>query len=123
MNPDVKTKWVAALRSGEYKQGTEHLHSGDSFCCLGVLCDLYAKEHPANGKWELVRNDVFEFRNAAGVGAVQILPRDVVKWAKLPDSNPMIRRLSPPRIFHCIADLNDDGMSFSDIADLIEKQL
>jgi hypothetical protein len=29
--------WVAALRSGEYKQGREALMRGDKYCCLGVL--------------------------------------------------------------------------------------
>lgn len=38
LNKEVKNKWVAALRSGRYKQGTEKLHNEDdnSFCCLGV---------------------------------------------------------------------------------------
>lgn len=35
-----KDRWVAALRSGKYKQGFETLHPDDTFCCLGVLCDL-----------------------------------------------------------------------------------
>lgn len=39
-------KWVAALRSGTYKQGKDLLHrigkesSPDQFCCLGVLCAI-----------------------------------------------------------------------------------
>ena len=41
MNPEVKEKWVAALRSGEYEQGAGRLRSHDSkFCCLGVLYDI-----------------------------------------------------------------------------------
>src|ERR1700722_19140718 len=40
MDPALKAKWVAALRSGEYKQGDGKLHNrtDDSYCCLGVLC-------------------------------------------------------------------------------------
>jgi hypothetical protein len=39
MNTELKNKWVTALRSGEYKQGTEKLLNQDgSRCCLGVLC-------------------------------------------------------------------------------------
>ena len=38
---DIKQKWVAALRSGKYKQGIHCLRSAsDEYCCLGVLCDL-----------------------------------------------------------------------------------
>lgn len=40
MNPEVKERWVAALRSGKYRQTRGTLNEGDvSFCCLGVLCD------------------------------------------------------------------------------------
>lgn len=35
---EFKEKWVAALRSGEYKQGDACLYSQGSFCCLGVAC-------------------------------------------------------------------------------------
>lgn len=33
-----KKKWIAALRSGKYKQGQLHLYikEENSFCCLGV---------------------------------------------------------------------------------------
>lgn len=38
IDPDFKAKWVAALRSGEYTQGTANLYNDtdDSYCCLGV---------------------------------------------------------------------------------------
>ena len=49
MDPELKAKWIAALRSGEYKQGKNRLHSNEdnSFCCLGVLCEVagYKKEN------------------------------------------------------------------------------
>lgn len=39
MKPEIKAKWVKALRSGRYKQGTGMLYSesNKAFCCLGVL--------------------------------------------------------------------------------------
>lgn len=34
-------KWVQALESGEYLQGIGHLNiNNTNFCCLGVLCEL-----------------------------------------------------------------------------------
>lgn len=30
-------KWIAALRSGKYKQGSGYLCRGDRYCCIGVL--------------------------------------------------------------------------------------
>lgn len=37
---DFKTKWIAALRSGEYIQGMTYLFNEDTgnYCCLGVAC-------------------------------------------------------------------------------------
>lgn len=50
MNTENMKAWVAALRSGEYKQGRSCLRSADgTFCCLGVAGDLYAKVH--NVEW------------------------------------------------------------------------
>lgn len=38
---EFKQKWVAALRSGEYKQGQSLLLNGDNeYCCLGVACKV-----------------------------------------------------------------------------------
>lgn len=38
LDPEFKAKWVAALRSGEYKQGRMSLRNRDGYCCLGVAC-------------------------------------------------------------------------------------
>jgi hypothetical protein len=38
MNPEFKSKWIADLRSGVYKQTKSVLYDGDGYCCLGVLC-------------------------------------------------------------------------------------
>lgn len=40
MNPELKAKWVEALRSGEYQQGVMYLKRDGCFCCLGVLCEV-----------------------------------------------------------------------------------
>lgn len=41
LTQDLKDKWVAALRSGYYKQGFRRLRTFEyRFCCLGVLCEI-----------------------------------------------------------------------------------
>lgn len=41
MKAELKQKWLGALRSGQYQQGTGVLRDKfDRFCCLGVLCDV-----------------------------------------------------------------------------------
>ena len=53
MKKTWKKKWVAALRSGKYKQTRQQLaykhNDGDkSYCCLGVLCDITGKRYKGN---------------------------------------------------------------------------
>lgn len=40
MTPELKTRWLAALRSGEYSQVRGTLKNRDGYCCLGVLCEI-----------------------------------------------------------------------------------
>lgn len=40
MKYNVMKKWVKALRSGKYKQGTDYLKNDGKYCCLGVLCAI-----------------------------------------------------------------------------------
>lgn len=46
MDQALKAKWVEALRSGEYKQGSGVLFDtyAGSYCCLGVLCKVMGAE-------------------------------------------------------------------------------
>lgn len=51
-----KRKWLAALRSGKYKQGKLNLYDKkyDVYCCLGVACDIvgyheYLARHGGRG--------------------------------------------------------------------------
>lgn len=46
MDRDLRDRWIAALESGEYKKGSGLLRrtgldgGPDTFCCLGVLCEI-----------------------------------------------------------------------------------
>lgn len=45
MTPELKAKWVAALRSGDYVQGAGYLCDiNKRYCCLGVLCEVMGIE-------------------------------------------------------------------------------
>jgi hypothetical protein len=59
MKAGMKRKWITALRSGEYEQGAGNLKAKDdegnvSFCCLGVLRDLYPTVRKARNGMELL---------------------------------------------------------------------
>lgn len=127
MNPEVKQKWIDALRSGKYEQGSEKLRSVSGYCCLGVLCDLYAQEH--NTQWEFRGNeetnlqpmDYWYFGDQS-----EFLPESVREWAELNLYNPILRVEDDDEMFEVneeVSTLNDEGYSFSTIADLIEAQL
>ncbi len=114
MNQEIKQKWVEALRSGEYKQGKGQLRDKDSFCCLGVLCDIHHKES-GEGRW------FAEEYESGGTSSVAILPPPVMRWAGLPDTggvwgNPAIGGET------CVY-FNDTGTPFDRIADMIEADL
>jgi hypothetical protein len=113
MNPNVKTKWVEALRSGEYTQGRNLLHYMDDFCCLGVLCELAVKD----GVQMSVSGNrgVNSYDNNASS-----LPDAVKDWAGLSSNLPLAKIEGVNYTLHY---MNDDGNSFAEIADIIEKGL
>lgn len=129
MNPQVKEKWVNALRSGEYEQGTEKLRSVNGYCCLGVLCDLYSKEKGTEWKFRgneetnLQPMDYWYFD-----GESEFLPETVKEWAGFDIKSPTVRvdveeDGEDPWFYNdSIADLNDSGYTFTAIANLIEQQ-
>lgn len=111
MNQEIKNKWIAALKSGEYKQGKGRLRNLDNtFCCLGVLCDLHSKE-TGNQFTESEGESYFHYMYHSS-----FLPEPVVKWANLITSDPHVKGTS-------IAELNDYNKSFNELADLIYTHL
>ena len=132
MNPEIKAKWVAALRSGEYKQGTCFLRKdypdryAPDFCCLGVLCDIAAKEGIID--WEIQTWHGGETWYASSTKTLhdknsERLPACVMEWAGLDKVDPDLM-LSDWRRSVPVSELNDrERLDFERIAELIEGQL
>lgn len=59
MNKELRDKWVAALRSGEYPQTQQHLKDACGYCCLGVLLDI---DDPIGWEAKNPRTTFFEHR-------------------------------------------------------------
>jgi len=129
MNPKIKEKWIEALRSGEYKQGQEALlnvyEDTKEYCCLGVLCELYAIEYP--DKAEFRYSGVF-YTDMDILGHEQnhdnYLPEVVREWAGIDDENPQLFDGGP-----FLSEINDGSSAiyqgdhdFNTIADLIDKR-
>lgn len=116
MNPRIKALWIAALRSGKYHQTKGELRTGDRFCCLGVLCNLHALEHPAIAAKETSPRKY--------LGRSGVLPDLVADWAGVRERSPGQTNeegLYGDGTTRSLAADNDNGHSFSEIADTIAR--
>lgn len=123
MNPEIKEQWVAALRSGEYQQGYGVLHrkvdGNDMYCCLGILCEV-ARQSGLNLRIQSHEgNSVVSYD-----GYDDFLPASVKDWAGLESPNPGTQVPVEGLVnMATLSYLNDNGKNFSDIADIIERDL
>lgn len=106
MNGLLKEEWVTALRSGDYEQGKNSLRNDDSFCCLGVLCDILSKE--GIGEWQ---EDLFVYDDVAHDVSLSV------------GSGPGLMELVglKKREQAALVRLNDEGTNFDGIAAVIER--
>lgn len=109
LNPNAKL-WVEALRSGKYKQDKGFLQTQEGYCCLGVACMLYEKqtsERFSRGG-EIIRGGRLDGEFAK-----------VREWLQLKESH---GGYCICNIRQSLANLNDAGETFEEIADIIESQ-
>lgn len=92
-------KWVAALRSGKYRQSRGQLHGKFGHCCLGVA-------------EEICPTKIDNF--------TELLSSNVQKWLGIEKDNPYLVLKSGKETG--AAEMNDLGhYSFNQIADAIER--
>lgn len=125
MKPEIRDQWIAALLSGNYKQTQAQLRSvanPDCYCCLGVLTDLYLKD--THQDWMLqagVDEENPDQKHYLCHNHYLDIPPEVVEWAGMYERDPVV-------IYDDhgwgLMGLNDDvGLSFAEIADIIDEQL
>src|SRR4051812_47873824 len=111
MNPELKTQWLEALRSGRYQQTRGVLYRAKEefvgghvqkpgLCCLGVLYDVIDPEGCVE-----VTTAIKAFRNSQSTG---YLPNDLAEEVGLGSLDIVL------------AGRNDRGDTFEQIADFIE---
>lgn len=126
VNVENMRAWVAALRSGQYKQGKSYLRSDKyggparvdvkgtdyHYCCLGVACEV----------WSTLTGEKHDYDTFNGV-----LNSTVLSFFELPADNPVLNLREPidlgsaPQLKADAASLNDSaGFTFEQIADAIE---
>lgn len=101
---EQKQKWIEALRSGNYKQGTHRLYHKytDRYCCLGVLCDVLGFKKVTNGDIQ---------RGAFCID-------DIILTHCINYSN---KEIIPSKLEEELIHMNDNGNSFEFIASFIES--
>jgi hypothetical protein len=114
MKEKIKDRWVEALRSGKYNQGTYQLHNVEhnKYCCLGVLCEL-ARE---DGIVALEKDKYFSVKEPND-NSILMLPKAVSKWAGISTC-----AVYSEKNRASLAMLNDAGQSFETIANVIEDE-
>jgi hypothetical protein len=147
MKPEEKKEWTGALRGDEYKQSRHCLNDLFGNCCLGVKADLEAKK--GRGRWEPSSDPskpdrmdfVIEYPDGSGLerqagllpsafaldtfgsvdncsGILPFYPRmfDREDFEHDPGLDPNATSATS-----CdLADLNDSGLTFAQIADVID---
>lgn len=143
MNVKIKARWIRALLSGKYKQTNGALRDtlvvfkGDKeevkrlgYCCLGVLCDIYRRDHP-RAKWY---KDSFYPKGTGSLGvygAHSILPTEVARWAGVEATGnlylkePLVVKTKEGKFsVNTLVDANDCARwKFKKIAALIKEHL
>jgi hypothetical protein len=115
MNDNTKA-WVAALRSGDYKQGHRRLTyrslDQEYDCCLGVACKVaIAAGVPVKRREDSLATITYDnYRD--------FLPPSVQMWLGMRDE----RGSDPDHRHNSLSGLNDSGVTFERIADQIEAR-
>jgi hypothetical protein len=121
MKKNIADRWIAQLRNGEIKQWVGSLGvSNGARCCLGVLCDIAIKDGIIDPPTLIPDTDdtddvpyTLEYGQYVGQ-----LPSAVQKWAGMHSTDGSFRLNTEGNT--SLTTLNDHGMTFAEIADLIE---
>ena len=110
MNPEIKSKWLAALRSDTYAQARSCLcivSEGEPahYCCLGVLCEILGRPKKPDSPGAFCVRFLYD-------GEAMYPTDDVLASVSLDPAEAVI-----------LAEMNDRGRPFREIADHIEAHL
>jgi len=107
MNKELRDKWVKALRSGDYEQGTQALFNSGAYCCLGVLCEIQGYKKLVHQGRPCFFNETGSVLNGIGL----VCPNDGYNSGLDRDTR------------QDLAVMNDGGSTFNEIADWIEEHV
>lgn len=150
MKKEIADRWVQELRSGRYSQTVGNLHISDSstdrrpvgFCCLGVLCSMAVEDgviDPPSSTTARYADGIVTYNEYEGLQSLPgpavldyaTLSSETGEGLTLDDVKDFLTSDQVRAVFHqpnpedwyvtTLVDMNDNGVPFSTIADIIEK--
>ena len=136
MKKEIADQWVAALRSGKYERAEgnlryvpeERVNEKPTYCCLGVLTDLFLEE-TGEGWWSEGCEDInaCSYMQTDEEGRFteredSTVPKNVMRWSGLKNKFGAIGLYvddEGSEVF-TLAGLNDAGHTFNQLAATIE---
>lgn len=126
---DHVRQWVNALRSGDYKQGrqklaTRHSDGTYSHCCLGVACEVAGIPKGNDLDGLSILGVTFGVGSEASSA---LLPASAQVWLFGDKQNPAhhaymeVIDLTQPALPITLPYMNDNGVTFEEIAYVIER--
>lgn len=116
MHEEIKNRWIENLESGEYPKGVGSLREKGRYCCLGVLTDMYIREH----------DDLMWMGNLAVPDkssdycdeyAETLLPAKVREWAGIEEEDYHIHSFGGGSL----ATINDHSDTFDPVIERIKE--
>jgi hypothetical protein len=110
MNLHLAKLWADDLRDPAHKQAKGALFDGEGYCCLGRFCVVLGEQ--------FVRDASTQKYFVEGTNNCEVLPDRVIDKAGMATGDgqfvPSYSRIDS------LADVNDEGLTFPQIADLID---
>lgn len=117
MHEEIKNRWIENLESGEYPKGVGTLRYKGTYCCLGVLADMYIREHD-----DLMWSDDSLIYTGGGFSLDDeyvdtLLPAKVREWAGIDEEDYHIHGFGGG----ALARLNDHSDTFEPVIERIKE--
>ncbi len=110
MLTESQEKWLTALESGQYEQGSRYLCRNNKYCCLGVACEIFNISFEA----EKIDDDIIKDYNGQQCAS----PPDIVDILNLYDNLGSKNGIDD---IDGLARLNDRTYAFKEIAAIIRE--
>lgn len=119
MKVEIAEQWANLLRSGKYAQGKNYLGKDNTYCCLGVLCELAVEQGIATK--EVDEYGFTRYSDLTGDDlSISSLPVAVQEWADMETGDGLFTDRAIDGHYSLVS-MNDsmNGKTFSEIADVI----